>query len=140
MRDARGSAVAALTWILWKGRNRLQNLEATSRNFSGPTSFQNVRKTFGGTPAYRFQVFGTLEFFWKKLARLKWPKLCTSAVPTAATAKNVNMSVLRARLPISRGERRVAVQASPNRTELNGRQNHAENSKAEIDVAPLTQS
>ena len=40
VRDARGSAVAALTWVLWKGRNRLQNLEATSRNFSGPTSFQ----------------------------------------------------------------------------------------------------
>ena len=40
VRDARGSAVAALTWVLWKGPNRLQNLEATRRNISGPTSFQ----------------------------------------------------------------------------------------------------
>ena len=44
VRDARGSDVAALTWVLWKGRNRLQNLEATSRNFSGPTSFQMFGK------------------------------------------------------------------------------------------------
>ena len=40
VRDARGSAVAALTWVLWKGRNRLQTLEATSRKCSGPTSFK----------------------------------------------------------------------------------------------------
>ena len=32
--------MAALTWVLWKSRSRLQNLEATSRNFSDPTSFQ----------------------------------------------------------------------------------------------------
>jgi len=36
--------VAALTWVLWKGRNRLQTLEATSRKFSGPTSFQMFGK------------------------------------------------------------------------------------------------
>ena len=76
MRDARGSAVAALTWVLWKGRNRLQNLEAPSRNFSGPTSFKLFgKKTFGGTPAYRFMIYGTLDFFWKNLARLKLPLL-----------------------------------------------------------------
>ena len=40
VRDARGSAAAVLTWVLGKGRNRLQNLEATRRTFSGPTSFQ----------------------------------------------------------------------------------------------------
>ena len=44
MRDARGSAVATLTWVLWKGRNRLQNLGAAGRNFSGPTSFQMFGK------------------------------------------------------------------------------------------------
>ena len=58
-------------------------------------------------------------------------------MPTAATAKNIAMPVLRVRLPISRGERRVAVQASPRKTELNGRQNHAEVSQAEPPVAPL---
>ena len=58
-------------------------------------------------------------------------------MPTT-TAETVNLSVLRARLPISRGERRVAVQARPSRTELNGRQNHAEVSQAELSVAPLT--
>ena len=70
--DARSTAVAALTWVLWKGRNRLQNLEATSQIFYGPDSVPNIRKTFGGTPAYRFQIFWTLDFFWKK-ARLKRP-------------------------------------------------------------------
>ena len=40
VRDARGLDVAALTWVLWTRRNRLQNLEATSRKISGSTSFQ----------------------------------------------------------------------------------------------------
>ena len=49
-------------------------------------------------------------------------------------------SVLRVRLQISRGERRVAVQAGRSRTESNGRQNHAEVSQAEIPGVPLTES
>ena len=40
--DARSTAVAALTWVLWKGRNRLQNLEATSQIFYGPDSVPNI--------------------------------------------------------------------------------------------------
>ena len=52
----------------------------------------------------------------------------------------MNMSVWRVRLPISRRERRVAVQASPSRNELDGRQNHAEVSQVELPVAPLTES
>ena len=38
---------------------------------------------------------------------------------------------------MSRGERRVAVQASPSGIELRGRQNGAEVSQAELPVAPL---
>ena len=72
MSDARGSTVAAITWVFWKGRNRLQNLEATSRNFRARLR-SNIRKTFGGTAAYKFQIFGTLDLFWKILARLKRP-------------------------------------------------------------------
>ena len=49
-------------------------------------------------------------------------------------------SALRARLPISRSGRRVAVQASPSRTEFDGRQNHAEVSYADLLVAFLTES
>ena len=45
---------------------------------------------------------------------------------SAATAKDIDMSVLRVRLPISRRERRDAVQGSLGRTELDCRQNHAE--------------
>ena len=52
----------------------------------------------------------------------------------------IAMSVLRVRLQISRGERRVAVQAGRSRTESIGRQNHAEVSQAEIPVEPLTES
>ena len=60
-------------------------------------------------------------------------------MPTAATANNTAMSALRVRLQISTCERRAAVQASPSRTELNGRQNHAEVSQDEPFVAPLTE-
>ena len=72
------------------------------------------------------------------LSLLYW-KPCTSVVPTA-TAENIDLSVMRSQLPISRDERGVAVQTSPSRTGLNGRQNHAEVSHAELPVAPLHKS
>ena len=82
MRDARGSAVAALTWVLWKGRTRLQNLEATSRDFSGPTSFQIFGKHWeerlrtGSKYSELWNLFGK---FWLRRPNVIVP-LCGSFI------------------------------------------------------------
>ena len=55
-------------------------------------------------------------------------------------SRNCQHVCMRAKLPISRGARGVAVKASLSRTESNGRQNYAEVSPAELLMALLTEA
>ena len=70
VRDARGSAVATLRWVRRKGRNRLQNLEATSRTFSGPTSFQMFEKKWRNV-CVQVPSIWNFGFFLEKIGSFK---------------------------------------------------------------------
>ena len=63
VRDARGSAVAALTWVLWKGRNRLQKVGSYQSKFFGPNFVPNVLKKIGGRLGAGSEILATSDFF-----------------------------------------------------------------------------
>ena len=70
MRDARGSAVAALTWVLWKGRNRLKKIGSYQSKFFGPNFVPNVLKKIGERLRAGSDIFATSDFFGKNSASL----------------------------------------------------------------------
>ena len=80
MRDARGSAVAALTWVLWKGRNRLKKIGSYQSKFFGPNFVPNVLKKIGERLRAGSEIFATSDFFGKKSASLIRPLAVTTAV------------------------------------------------------------
>ena len=69
VRDARGSAVAALTWVLWKGRNRLKKIGSYQSKFFGPNFVPNVLKKIGERLRAGSEIFATSDFFGKNLIR-----------------------------------------------------------------------
>ena len=73
MRDARGSAVAALTWVLWKGRNRLQKVGSYQSKFFGPNFVPDVLKKIGERLRAGSEIFATSDFFGKNSASLIRP-------------------------------------------------------------------
>ena len=75
MRDARGSAVAALTWVLWKGRNRLQKTGSYQSQFFGPNFVPNVLKKNGERLRAGSEFFATSDFLGKNSASLKYFKI-----------------------------------------------------------------
>ena len=75
VRDARGSAVAALTWVLWKGRNRLKKIGSYQSKFFGPNFVPNVLKKIGERLRAGSEIFATSDFFGKNSASLIRPLL-----------------------------------------------------------------
>jgi len=75
VRDARGSAVAALTWVLWKGRNRLQKVGSYQSKFFGPNFVPDVLKKIGERLRAGSEIFATSDFFGKNSASLIRPLL-----------------------------------------------------------------
>ena len=73
VRDARGSAVAALTWVLWKGRNRLQKVGSYQSKFFGPKFVPDVLKKIGERLRAGSEIFATSDFFGKNSASLIRP-------------------------------------------------------------------
>ena len=73
VRDARGSAVAALTWVLWKGRNRLQKVGSYQPKFFGPNFVPDVLKKIGERLRAGSEIFVTSDFFGKNSASLIRP-------------------------------------------------------------------
>ena len=69
VRDARGSAVAAFTWVLWKGRNRLKKIGSYQSKFFGPNFVPNVLKKIGERLRAGSEFFATSDFFGKNLIR-----------------------------------------------------------------------
>ena len=67
---ARGSAMAALTWVLWKGRNRLQKVGSYQSKFFGPNFVPDVLKKIGERLRAGSEIFATSDFFGKNSASL----------------------------------------------------------------------
>ena len=87
VRDARGSAVAALTWVLWKGRNRLQKVGSYQSKFFGPNFVPDVLKKIGERLRAGSEIFATSDFFGKKSASLIRPLGGENQLPTFSGQK-----------------------------------------------------
>ena len=86
MRDARGSAVAALTWVLWKDRNKLKKIGSYQSKFFGPNFVPNVLKKIGERLRAGSEIFATSDFFGKNSASLIRPLIAVSRTAAAESS------------------------------------------------------